>query len=273
MRDRLCPRRRPCRSLRANRRDKCFDRRPRGRPAARRRCMRRVNRSTRRRAATGRAHTRLRRCSANRARTRRGPLRSAPYRRRHGRRREILRLARRRRLGRRRTRGQQREGIDVSVRIGCQPDAELHIRLGPFRLTAGANRPDDLGLGHGGADRERSRSQVDERHRIAVLGTNCQAEPFAREVAREGHDPRHRSANVGPGRRPDVDAAVLTAPIWIPLEHERPEHRPIDRPRPGFRERDVGERDEQRCYENDHLVAAFDNHVGKSIEPLGCCQI
>jgi len=103
-------------------------------------------------------------------------------RRRHRRSRGLRlrrRLNRRRRLGRR-TRRQKRQWIDVPVRVDRPPDAEVHVGLGPFGLTARADGADDVAFAHSGPERHADRAEVDERDRPAVLGADRQAQPLVR---------------------------------------------------------------------------------------------
>jgi hypothetical protein len=204
------------------------------------------------------------------------------HRRRHGHRSRRLgdlltfawRLLRRRRLLRRPlTRGKERERVEVPVRLGGQPDAEMDVRLRPFGLSTRADRPHDLPLADRCSDSERDRPQVDEGDRVPVLRADRQTAAFARQLTGEGDDPGRRSAHLGSRRRADVDPAMLAARVRVVLGDERPEHRPLDRPAPRGRARDMGERDEQHGAQDHEPVARFENHAGKRIEPIGCCQI
>ena len=209
-------------------------------------------------------------CAGRRASTRPRPRRThslSRYRHRHrhrSRRRsdrsgDGLTLRRRRRSGI--PDGQQRKRVEVPVRIGRQPDAEMGVRLRSLGLATRADRPYDLSFADSRSDGQANRSQVDEGDRIPVLGADRQAEPLARQPAGVGDDPRGRSAYVGSRRRADVDAAVLAARIRVVAGDERPEHRSLDRPAPCSRTRDVGEADEQHGHQDNQTVARFENHA------------
>jgi hypothetical protein len=51
-----------------------------------------------------------------------------------------------RRLLRRAPRRQERQWVDIAVRIGGQADAQIHVRLGPLGLAARADRADGVAL-------------------------------------------------------------------------------------------------------------------------------
>jgi hypothetical protein len=140
--------------------------------------------------------------------------------------------------------GQQRQRVEIPVRIGGQADAQMDVWLRSLGLAARADRSHDLPFADRRSNGQGDRSQVDEGDRIPVLGADRQAEPLARKPAGVGDDPRGRSAYLGSRRSADVDAAVLAARIRVVAGDERPEHRPLDRPAPRSRTRDVGEADE-----------------------------
>lgn len=95
------------------------------------------------------------------------------------------RLTFRRLLGSPLTNREQGERVDVAVRVGSQPDAEMDVRLEALGLTARADCPDDFAFDDCGADRQADRPEVNEGDRIPVLGTDRQAEPFVREASCE----------------------------------------------------------------------------------------
>lgn len=244
-----------CRPLRASPSACRFRVRNLGHPRSRRRPGADGRRDRPERAHTGRA-------TSTRGRPRRThPLGPDGHRGGHRSRRRGDRVTCRRRLRRRRPGGEQRERVEVPVRVGGQPDAEVNIRLRSFGLAARADRPHDLPLDNRRSDRQSDRSQVDEGDRVPAFGADRQAEPFARQPAGVGDDPRGWSAHLGSRRSADVDAAVLTARIGIVRGHEWPEHRPLDRPAPRCRARDVPECDEEHSRQADAYVARFENHA------------
>jgi hypothetical protein len=104
-----------------------------------------------------------------------------------------LRLLLLRLLGRRGLLGcvpgrQERQGIDVPVRVGRATDAQVHIRLGPLGVAARADRADDVALAHLRPDRDPDRAEVDERGRPPVLGADRQAQPLMGQLPRVRDD-------------------------------------------------------------------------------------
>ncbi|MEK6274890.1 MAG: hypothetical protein AABM30_06065 [Actinomycetota bacterium] len=153
------------------------------------------------------------------------------------------------------TDGKQRERVEVPVRVGGQPDAEVDVRLRPFRVATWPDRAHDLPFADRRPDGQGDRPEVDEGDRIPVRCANRQTEPFPRQPAGEGDNPRRRSPHVGPRRRADVDPTVLAARVRVFLGDERTEHRPLDGPGPGRRTRGVSERHEHSGHEDDRSVA------------------
>jgi hypothetical protein len=66
---------------------------------------------------------------------------------------------------------------------------------------------------------------------------------------------------------------MLPARIGIGVGDERAQHRTIDGPRPGGGAPGMHERGHQDRSRKERSVANSENHEGKSIEPVGCCQI
>ena len=180
--------------------------------------------------------------------------RRSGLRRRRGRRR-----LRDRRSCRRLARWKKRERVEVPVRVGREPDAEIHVRLGAFDVAGRPDRPDDVALGDLCARRHRDRSEMDERDRVAVRGAYGEAKALVRQLSDERHDPVHRGVHVRPGRSADVDAAVLAAAVRIPTD-ERPQHRSVDGPRPRRRAR---RQDEEREQSQHDAVACSENHAAR----------
>ena len=103
----------------------------------------------------------------------------------HGRNRSLrLLLLRRRGLLGRLPGWQERQGIDVPVRVGRAADPEIHVRLGPLGVTARAERADDVALAHLRPNRDPDRAEVDERDRPPVLGADRQAQPLMGQLPR-----------------------------------------------------------------------------------------
>lgn len=163
-------------------------------------------------------------------------------------------------LLRRLSRGKKPQRVDVSVRVGREPDPEIDVRLGPLDVAARPDRPDDVALGDRRAGRDADRPQVDEGDRVAVRGPDRETQPLVRQPPDERGHARRRRANVRTGRSADVDAAVLSARVRIALGDERTQHGAVDRPGPGGRTRSQHERSDQCA---DDSVACSVNHAAR----------
>ena len=139
--------------------------------------------------------------------------------------------------------GQQRQRVDVAVRIRGQANAEVNVRLAPLRLAARADRGHDVALVDRGARGDADRADVDEGDGVPLRSANRQAEPFVRQPAGEGDDAGCGSAKLGARAARDVDPAMLAAGVRVAVGCERPQDRSVDGPGPPCRRRaeDEGE--------------------------------
>ena len=92
--------------------------------------------------------------------------------------------------------------------------------------------------------------ELEQGHRVAVVGSDRESAAAARDRARERDGAADRCADRVSDGRTDVDPAMLSARVGIGAEREGPEDRPVDGPRPcrrraGDHERDECEDDEQ----------------------------
>ena len=156
-------------------------------------------------------------------------------------------------------RREQRERIEVAVRVRSQADAEVDVGLRPFHVAARADRAHHLALLDSRARSHADRPEMDQCDGIPVCRPDGETEPLMRKLPDEGDDARGRGANVGTGRRGDVDSTVLAAGVGVLLGDERPQHRAVDRPRPGTRARSQNETEQDRGDEYEQSVALFDN--------------
>ena len=172
--------------------------------------------------------------------------------RRRGRRRVARRRRRRRRVGRRGrwgggTRRQQRGRVDVPLRLGGEPDPDVHVRAAHLGVARGADRPDDVAFGDRGALRDRGRAEVRERDRVAVGGRDRERAPRARDGADVGHLPRRGRAHGTARVACEVEPAVLAAGVRVVrVERVGLEHGAVRRPGPGAGERGYERSGEQR---------------------------
>jgi hypothetical protein len=162
------------------------------------------------------------RLSGRRAgRHRRG--RHRPGRRPHscGRRRRRRRHLRRRGFGLLRGRGRRRSGtwrqerqrIDVALVLRRRAQAEVDVRLRVIGHAARPDGADDGPLLDRGPALDGDRPEVHQRRRVAERRLDRDRLAPGRNGAGERHDTLSRRAHVRPGRRAEVDTAVLPARI------------------------------------------------------------
>ena len=112
-------------------------------------------------------------------------------------------------------RGQEREWVDVPVRIRRDPDAEVDVWDRVLALAAGADRADRRALAEGRAAVDRDRAEVDERDRVAVLRSHGDGSPARGNGAGEAHDSCRGRADGRSFVAGDVDAAMLPSGVGI----------------------------------------------------------
>ena len=99
---------------------------------------------------------------------------------------------RRRRRGRRR---QELQRIGIPLRLGCDADAQMDVRLSDLDLTGGTDGGNGLPVDDGRVLGDFDRPEVGQRHGVPVGRDDRQALARGRDGAREGDRP-------GRGRRP-----------------------------------------------------------------------
>lgn len=149
---------------------------------------------------------------------------------------------RRRRHALRPTQRQHAERIDVTVRIGRDPDTEVDVRDRRDRVDAFANEAHDRSFGDDDTAHDARRAELQQRHRIAVGCLDRDRPASARNEPGERDRARSRSENRTPELGGDVDPAMLPARVLVRAERERSHHRPRGRPDPGVRRRRGSER-------------------------------
>jgi hypothetical protein len=165
---------------------------------------------------------------------------------------------------------QQRQRIDVALRILRHPDPQVHVRLVDLRLARRADQAHGLPFGHAVTRRDRDRAEMEERDREAVGRPDRHRAPVDRQRAGEGHAPSRGGADRRPDVSADVDPGVTVFAVLLAPEVETPDDGAVHGPRPraGGRRRskprDQAGRD-RRC----HLR----QHRGREPSRLdGCCQ-
>jgi hypothetical protein len=141
-----------------------------------------------------------------------------------------------------RTRRQQRQRIDVPLRLGGDADTEMNA------LDKVAARFRDRSHGLAFADAralgDRERGETDQRYGIAVAGANSHRAPASRDGARERHRAGRRRQHVRADLSRDIDAAVLPAQIGIVSEREAPHDRAAGGPGPASGRNRCDQRDQ-----------------------------
>ena len=151
------------------------------------------------------------------------------------------------RLDHRRAGGQERQRIEIPLRLGGHPHAEVHVGLRHLGVGADADRPDARALGYRGATRDRDRAKVRQRHCVPVGGGDRDAVSGRRDGARERDAPGRRSVHRRAEFAAHVDPTVLTCRIRMRgIEEEGLQHATRGRPRPGPADGHEYERDEDR---------------------------
>jgi hypothetical protein len=143
------------------------------------------------------------------------------------------------RCGRRRdARGEQRQRIDVTVRVARRANAEVDERLAALHHSARTHCADDRAFPHQGTARHSKRAEVEERRRIAEWCLNRHGLAARRNGPRERDDALGRREHRRARGRAEIDASVLAARVGMStVEGERSQHRTVDRPGPRARDR------------------------------------
>jgi hypothetical protein len=128
--------------------------------------------------------------------------------------------------------GEQRQRVEIPMRLGGQPYAEVHRGHAPF-VAAELGRGDHVALRDGCADAHAERTEMQKRDRVAVLGPQGDRPPAAGNHSREGDHTGDRSEHVLTRGRRDLDAAMLPGRVGIAFDVEGPEHRAGHGPAPG----------------------------------------
>lgn len=127
---------------------------------------------------------------------------------------------------------QEQQGIQVAVRLGAPPHAEIDVGLRQFGDSTRPDGSDEGSLGHGVAAPHRDRAEMHERDRVAVRRLDRDRPAAHRHGAREGDDPGRRGEHGCARRSADVDSAVLARRVRIVAEQKRSQHGALHRPRP-----------------------------------------
>jgi hypothetical protein len=165
---------------------------------------------------------------------------------------------------------QQRQRVDVPLRVTRHPDPQVHIRHVDLRLARRADQAHGLPFGHAVPRRDRDRAEMEERDCEAVGRPDRQCAPVHRKRAGEGHSPARDGADGRPDVSADVDAGVTVLAVLLASEVEAPEDGAVHGPRPRVGRRRCGEPDDQAGRER---CCHPRQHRGREpSRPVGCCQ-
>jgi hypothetical protein len=165
----------------------------------------------------------------------------------------------RRRLGSRGARRQERERVQVSLRVGRRADADVHVRRGKLRIPRGADRAHDCAFGDLRSARHVDRPEVEQRHRHCRRRLDRDRPAAAGNRPGERHDALGRCGDGRLDCRGDVDAAMLAARVWmgaveVEATHDLAVHRPGPRARRCGRKREGAE---DQDAESSHVRSSF----------------
>jgi hypothetical protein len=135
-------------------------------------------------------------------------------------------------------RGQERQWVHVALRVARDPNTEVDIGLVVVDHATRADAADHRGLTYGRASLHSDRTEMDERRRVPERRLDRDRLAARRNRARERDDPFRRRQHRCTRRGAEIDPAVLATRIRMDtVEQERSQHRSLDRPGPGTRNR------------------------------------
>jgi hypothetical protein len=177
------------------------------------------------------------------------------------------------RCGRGNARGQERQRVEISLRIRGGPHAEMDVRLRHLGVAARADRSDAVALRDRCAARDRDRAEVGQRHGVPVSGRDRHALPRRRNGARErdrsGRWRRHRRAGI----TADVEPTVLSRGIRMRrIEEEGLQDGAGGGPRPGLA---CGREQERDDYRREELTTHRDrlsNRDSQTVASTTCLR-
>jgi hypothetical protein len=175
-----------------------------------------------------------------------------------------------------RLRREQGKWIDVPLVVVRHPGPEVNVRPGQVDHAARADRADHRRLSYVRTSLDGDRPEMHERRGVTEGGLNRHGLATRRDGAGERDDAGGGRQDWTAARRAQVDPPMLTGRIRVrTVEGERSQHRSVDRPRPGTRNRhgECTGTDDQQNNHSPHdslLVANFENGSdgSKSVSPL-----
>jgi hypothetical protein len=170
-----------------------------------------------------------------------------------------------------RTGRQQRQRVDVALRIVRMPDAEVDIRAVVLHVSGRSDRADGFALRHAVALDKTDRAQMQQRHGEAVGRPHGDRPSVPGKPAGERHLARRRGSDGRSRCRPEVDAGMAVLVVLGAAELEASKNRSVDRPRPRACRRRYRERDHE--HEGEESCCLFRQHRrSEGSRTDGCCQ-
>jgi hypothetical protein len=162
------------------------------------------------------------------------------------------------------TRRQKRQRVDVPVRLGRQPNAEMDVRLRDLGVGARGDGANHLAFGDRRAHRNGDRAELQERDRVTVFGADRDCPPGAGHRPGKGDHAGGGRTHVAADRGTDVDSPVLAPAVRIVAGREPTQNRAVDRPAPrgGVRRQGEGQHAGQGEKHGPTSVARSANHDG-----------
>jgi hypothetical protein len=152
-----------------------------------------------------------------------------------------MRSRRRHRRGRHAALRQQRQRIDITLRVIGPPDAEVNIRHVVLRIAGGPDRPDGLAFGDALVGADLDRAEMEERDGEAVECPDRHGQAVGGQSAGERDSSAGRRGDSDLRVAGDIDAGMAVLAVLGAAEVEAAQHRPVGRPGPS---RCWGRRDE-----------------------------
>lgn len=175
--------------------------------------------------------------------------------------------------------GQEQERIQVAVRLGAPPHAEIDVGHRQLHHATGTYGADEIALPHRRPASHGDRAQMQERDRVPVLRLERDRPAPHRDGPGEGDHPGRRGQHGCARWSADVDPAMLASRIRIVAEQEGSQHRALHRPGPTQSGRGQGERsrdhnaDEQSDRHRAPPPLSDMETTAKVAEPGDRCQI
>ena len=171
-------------------------------------------------------------------------------------------------------RWQQCERVDIALRIARDADTQVDVRDVVLGRPARPDRPYRCSFADSVALCDRERTEMNEGHRVAVVGLDRDDLSVRADRPGERDDARSRREHDAGLLALDVDAAMLAAGVRVAADDEGREHVSRSRPRPrvrGGRQHGHGEGGDNYC-ERPHR-SSFVSETGNASTVAGAADV